>query len=94
MSIESTDIKPDFNQLENEPKEPFKVKAERFIDKYTPNFVKRFCNKVLDILPEKTSHWIREHRFFTICIIYIIRGLFLRPSMWLVYMAIWAYFKN
>jgi hypothetical protein len=74
-------------------KQSFRERAEIFIDKYTPNFVKRWCNKILDILPNRTANWIREHRFLTICIFYTIKGLFFRPSMWVLYAAIFAYFK-
>jgi hypothetical protein len=92
MSLETTEIKPEVFQTKE--KQRFSEKAEAAIDKYTPQFLKRFCNWVLELLPERTSNWIRDHRFLTICIIYTVRGLFLRPSMWLVYMAVWAYFMN
>lgn len=70
----------------------FAEKTEAFILKITPNFVKQLCNKIIDLLPEKIGNWIRNNRFFSICIIYTIRGLFFRPSMWLLYASIAAYF--
>lgn len=72
--------------MQNNPKNPsenssvekisFRDKAEILIDKYTPNFVKNACNKILDILPQRTANWIRQNRFLTICIFYTIKGLF------------------
>ncbi len=66
--------------------------VERFIVNNTPAFVKRAANWLIDKLPEKWGNWIRQNKFFTICIVYTIRGLFFRPSMWAVYAAIFAYF--
>ncbi len=66
--------------------------VERFIYKHTPQSVKDWLNRMIDKLPPKAAHWIRSNKFLTICIIYSIRGLFLRPSMWVVYGSIAAYF--
>ncbi len=68
-------------------------KVERFIVKYTPAPVKHGANWLVDRLPTKWGNWIRNNKFLTICIIYSIRGLFFRPSMWALYAAIFAYFE-
>ena len=73
-----------------EQKKPYKV--EKFINDHTPQKVKIWLNKFIDKLPPKMAKWIREHTFLTICIVYTIRGLFFRPSMWVLYGAIGAYF--
>jgi len=65
---------------------------ERWIYKHTPQKVKDWLNRQIEKLPPKTGAWIKRHRWLTICIIYSIRGLFLRPSMWAVYASIAAYF--
>jgi hypothetical protein len=67
-------------------------KVERFIVENTPQKVKDWLNHLINKLPPKMGNWIRNNKFFTICIVYSIRGLFFRPSMWVVYGAIGAYF--
>ena len=83
------------NDNQAEPKHrPVKLNAvERFIIKHTPQAVKNWLNRMIDKLPPKTASWIRRNRFLSICIVYSIRGLFFRPSMWAVYAAIAAWFK-
>jgi hypothetical protein len=67
-------------------------KVEKFISDHTPQKVKIWLNKFVDKLPPKTAAWIRRHKFLTICIVYSIRGLFFRPSMWVLYGSIAAYY--
>lgn len=66
-------------------------KIENFISKYTPAPIKRAVNWLIDLLPEKWGNWIRSNKFLSLCIVYSIRGLFFRPSMWAVYAGIGAY---
>ena len=67
--------------------------VESFIVNNTPQFIKNACNWIIDRLPQRWGIWIRKNKFLTICIIYTIRGLFFRPSMWAVYASIFAYFQ-
>ncbi len=67
-------------------------KLERWIYRNTPQSVKNWLNRQVDKLPPRTANWIRNNKFLTICIVYAFRGLFLRPSMWAVYAAAFAYF--
>jgi hypothetical protein len=70
----------------------FANNVDNFIIKYTPDFLKKFCSWLISLLPNRAENWIRSNRFLTICIIYSIRGLFFRPSMWALYAAIAAWF--
>ncbi len=67
-------------------------RVEIFIIKHTPQKVKDILNKLIDRMPPRMGNWVRNNRFLSICIVYSIRGLFFRPSMWAVYGAIAAYF--
>jgi hypothetical protein len=69
-------------------------KMEQWVDHYTPESVKRFCARVVDLLPAKMGDWIRNNKGKSIIIFFTIRGLFFRPSMWLLYAAIFAYFQK
>jgi hypothetical protein len=69
-------------------------KMERWVDQYTPEGLKRFCGRVVDLLPKKTANWIRKNKGKSIIIFFTIRGLFFRPSMWLLYLSAFAYLSK
>ncbi len=71
----------------------FSKKIDDFIIKITPEWLKKFLVRIINKLPSKYSAWILNNRFLSVCIIYALRGLFLRPSMWAVYASIAAYFR-
>ncbi|MDX1949979.1 MAG: hypothetical protein SFT90_05720 [Rickettsiales bacterium] len=71
----------------------FSEKIDNFIIKITPEWLKKALLKIINKLPSKYSSWVLNNRFLSICIIYALRGLFLRPSMWAVYASIAAYFS-
>jgi len=79
-------------KIEDDNKESFSQKADEFILKYTPKPVIKFFDWLVSKLPIRMEKWIRSNRFITICIAFAIRGLFFRPSMWLLYASIAAYF--
>ncbi len=66
-------------------------KLEIFLDKHTPLFIKNLLSKFLACLPIKIRSWILRNKMKTIYGYFIIRGLFLRPSMWALYALIWGY---
>jgi hypothetical protein len=70
----------------------FSEKCEKAILKICPKFLKDLANKLVSKLPEKQANWLKNNKFFSICIAYSIRGLFFRPTMWPIYAAIAAYF--
>lgn len=94
------DNKKDKNQKNIESTEPkaesrfqkIARQTDEFILKYTPNSVINFFDKLTSKLPNRLESWVRSNRFLTICIAFTIRGLFFRPSMWLLYASIAAYF--
>ena len=67
-------------------------KVEAFVDNYTPNFIKKLCLAFISLLPKKWQNWIKNNKMKTIYGYFIIRGLFLRPSMWVLYAAVFSYF--
>jgi hypothetical protein len=69
-------------------------KIEQIASKYTPELLKKFCLKVIGLLPERISGWILNNKGKAIIIFFTFRGLFLRPSMWAVYFALFAYFTT
>lgn len=71
----------------------FANKVDNFILRYTPAPIRRFFDWLVSKLPNKAEKWVRSNRFLTICIAYSIRGLFFRPSMWVVYASVLAYFS-
>jgi hypothetical protein len=87
-----TGIKPEGKPAGKTPKKYTPNGLERFIYNNTPQPVKNWVNRMIDRLPPRTAHWVRNNKFFTLCIVYAIRGLFFRPTMWAVYAAIAAYF--
>jgi len=68
-----------------------KSKMESWVDKYTPNFIKRFCLWLISLLPNKWQSWIKVNKMKTIYGAFIFRGLFLRPSMWILYAGLFGY---
>jgi hypothetical protein len=69
-------------------------KIEQIAEKYTPEWLKKACIKFLSILPKKMANWIYNNKAMAIIIFFTFRGLFLRPSMWILYAAIFAYFQS
>ncbi len=70
----------------------FANKVDIFILEYTPKPIIKFFDWLVSKLPNKAEKWVRSNRFLTVCIGFTIRGLFFRPSMWLLYASIAAYF--
>ena len=68
-----------------------KSRLEDIIDRRTPIFVKRACVWAINLLPERWATWIFNNKMKSIFIFYTIRGLFLRPSMWILYAAAFSY---
>jgi predicted secreted acid phosphatase len=68
-----------------------KGKVETLVDNYTPNFIKRACLWFVSLLPKKWQTWVKANKMKTIYGAFIFRGLFLRPSMWILYAAMFNY---
>lgn len=67
---------------------------EQWLDRYTPDRLKHICDRLLTKLPNRMEKWIRQNKAKSIVIFFTIRGLFFRPSMWVLYASLFAYFRK
>lgn len=70
-----------------------KGRFENYIDNNTPECVKRFFSKLISFLPDRIENWLKSNKMKAVFWFFVIRGLFFRPSMWVLYAAMFAYFQ-
>ena len=68
-------------------------RMDAWFAQHTPESVQKKALWVVERLPHPMARWILRNKSKTIIIVFTIRGLFLRPTMWAVYLAIFAYFS-
>lgn len=71
-----------------------KGRFETFIDEKTPEGVKKFFAKLISLLPNRIENWLKSNKMKAVFWFFVIRGLFFRPSMWVLYVAMFAYFQQ
>jgi hypothetical protein len=69
-----------------------KKSTEQKLIKFIPPYMKKLGKFIHGKLPPRLARWTMENKIAAIIIAYSIVGL-MRPSMWAVYIAIFAYFQ-